>query len=186
MRSVSLSLSLCLSLVAFAQVFPGFCATPCGDRSLGNDVKSVAWHPYKGLIATGDKNSIISLWDPRDGTRLRTIYEHKAEVSVCRWNKNGNWLLTGPLPLSGPSAAVSHLRSTLTHPRRLCNLPTCRLFWLGTITAARDLERGGTKEMMQPLSNRPTSHLFSAATHEQLRVDVRNQRDDATLSNSPT
>eukprot|EP01052_Picozoa_sp_SAG31_P046743 SAG31_NODE_9061_length_1341_cov_1.835749_1_plen_286_part_10 len=37
--------------------------------NLGNDVKSVAWHPYKGLLASGDKNSIISLWDPRDGTR---------------------------------------------------------------------------------------------------------------------
>eukprot|EP01051_Picozoa_sp_SAG22_P002476 SAG22_NODE_111_length_19607_cov_12.696637_3_plen_103_part_00 len=44
----------------------------------------------------GDKNQIISLWDPRDGTRLRTIYEHKGEVSVCRWNKVSHKAL--PLP----------------------------------------------------------------------------------------
>jgi polyadenylation factor subunit 2 len=63
--------------------------------NLGNDVKAVDWHPCKGLLATGDKNSIISLWDPREGAKLRTIYEHKGEVTCLQWNQNGNWLLSG-------------------------------------------------------------------------------------------
>jgi WD40 repeat protein len=62
----------------------------------GNDVKSVAWHPTKGLLVCGDKNNVITLLDPRVAEKkLRTIYDHKGEVSVVRWNRNGNWFLSG-------------------------------------------------------------------------------------------
>jgi WD40 repeat protein len=60
----------------------------------GADVKTVAWHPQKGLLVCGDKNFVITLLDPRTGSKLRTIYDHKGEVSVCKWNKNGNWFLS--------------------------------------------------------------------------------------------
>lgn len=63
----------------------------------GSDVKSIQWHPYKGLIATGSKddNRPVMLWDPKSGKRLRTLYGHKVGVNQVRWNNNGNWLLTG-------------------------------------------------------------------------------------------
>ena len=60
----------------------------------GADVKTVAWHPQKGLLVCGDKNFVITLLDPRTGSKLRTIYDHKGEVSVCKWNKNGNLFLS--------------------------------------------------------------------------------------------
>ena len=61
----------------------------------GADVKTVAWHPQKGLLVCGDKNYVITLLDPRSGSKMRTIYDHKGEVSVCEWNKhNGNWFIS--------------------------------------------------------------------------------------------
>ena len=65
----------------------------------GNDVKTVDWHPQKGLLVCGDKNYVITLLDPRiqpkgKQSKLRTIYDHKGEVSICSWNQNGDWFLS--------------------------------------------------------------------------------------------
>ncbi|KAG1650080.1 pre-mRNA 3' end processing protein WDR33 [Nymphon striatum] len=66
-------------------------------RGHGADVKSVDWHPQKGLIVSGSKDSQqpIKLWDPRCGESLATIHVHKSTVMCTKWNQNGNWLLTG-------------------------------------------------------------------------------------------
>jgi len=66
-------------------------------RGHGSDVRSVDWHPIKGLIATGSRDSQqpVKLWDPRNGQCLATLYDHKNSVMAVRWNQNGNWLLTG-------------------------------------------------------------------------------------------
>ena len=44
-------------------------------RGHGADVKTVNWHPYKGLIASGSKDNQqpIKLWDPRSGKNLSTM-----------------------------------------------------------------------------------------------------------------
>ncbi|XP_013416027.1 pre-mRNA 3' end processing protein WDR33 [Lingula anatina] len=65
-------------------------------RGHGSDVKCVDWHPQKGLIASGSKDSQqpIKLWDPRAGNSLATIHAHKSTVMDLHWNPNGNWLLT--------------------------------------------------------------------------------------------
>jgi len=56
--------------------------------------KCVQWHPFKGLIASGSKDCMVKLWDPRLGDAVTSLHGHKGPVMVTRWNQNGNWLLT--------------------------------------------------------------------------------------------
>ena len=58
------------------------------------DVRCCAWHPRKGLIASGSKDCMVKLWDPRGGECVSSLHGHKHAVLVAEWNKNGNWLLT--------------------------------------------------------------------------------------------
>jgi WD40 repeat protein len=37
------------------------------------DVRSVAWHPQKALIASGGKDSLVKLWDPAAGKAVNTM-----------------------------------------------------------------------------------------------------------------
>lgn len=39
----------------------------------GWDVKCVEWHPTKGLLVSGSKDSLVKFWDPRTGTVLSTL-----------------------------------------------------------------------------------------------------------------
>ncbi|XP_013777092.1 pre-mRNA 3' end processing protein WDR33-like [Limulus polyphemus] len=66
-------------------------------RGHGADVKCLDWHPQKALIVSGSKDSQqpIKLWDPKMGQSLATLHAHKNTVTEVKWNKNGNWLLTG-------------------------------------------------------------------------------------------
>ncbi len=42
----------------------------------GSDVKCIDWHPHKGILASGSKDSQqpIILWDPKSGKKLATLY----------------------------------------------------------------------------------------------------------------
>jgi len=62
----------------------------------GADVKCVDWHPIKGIVASGSKDTQqpVKLWDPKSRACLTTLHAHKNTVMDVRWNKNGNWLLT--------------------------------------------------------------------------------------------
>ncbi|XP_056600591.1 pre-mRNA 3' end processing protein WDR33 [Triplophysa dalaica] len=65
-------------------------------RGHGADVKCVDWHPFKGLVVSGSKDSQqpIKFWDPKTGQSLATLHAHKNTVMEVKWNLNGNWLLT--------------------------------------------------------------------------------------------
>ncbi|XP_023653946.2 pre-mRNA 3' end processing protein WDR33 [Paramormyrops kingsleyae] len=65
-------------------------------RGHGADVKCVDWHPAKGLVVSGSKDSQqpIKFWDPKTGQSLATLHAHKNTVMEVKWNLNGNWLLT--------------------------------------------------------------------------------------------
>jgi polyadenylation factor subunit 2 len=56
----------------------------------GWDVKSVHWHPHKGLLVSGGKDQTVKFWDPRAGACLSTLNAHKNTVTRVRWNKSGN------------------------------------------------------------------------------------------------
>uniref|UniRef100_A0A914WSN5 Uncharacterized protein n=1 Tax=Plectus sambesii TaxID=2011161 RepID=A0A914WSN5_9BILA len=66
-------------------------------RGHGSDVRTVDWHPQKGLLVTGSRDSQqpVKIWDPKTGSCLATLHDHKNSVMAVQWNKNGNWLLTG-------------------------------------------------------------------------------------------
>ena len=50
------------------------CAEEQVLRGHGWDVKSCDWHPTKGVIASGSKDNVIKLWDPRSGLNISTMY----------------------------------------------------------------------------------------------------------------
>lgn len=66
----------------------------------GWDVRSVDWHPAMALIASGAKDALVRLWDPRqqqsgsDQPPLATLYGHKSAVLDVRWSpcNQGAWL----------------------------------------------------------------------------------------------
>ncbi|CAO3664214.1 unnamed protein product [Rhizopus microsporus] len=60
----------------------------------GWDVKCVDWHPYKALLASGSKDNLIKLWDPKTAKNITTLHGHKNTVLALQWNQNGNWLVT--------------------------------------------------------------------------------------------
>ena len=39
----------------------------------GWDVKCIDWHPSKGLLASGSKDNLVKLWDPKSGKPLSTL-----------------------------------------------------------------------------------------------------------------
>ena len=39
----------------------------------GWDVKCIDWHPTKGLLASGSKDNLAKLWDPKTGKSLSTL-----------------------------------------------------------------------------------------------------------------
>ena len=47
----------------------------------GWDVKSVDWHPTKGLVVSGSKDHLVKLWDPRTARCLTTLHGHKSTIS---------------------------------------------------------------------------------------------------------
>ncbi|KAI8843125.1 WD40-repeat-containing domain protein [Chytridium lagenaria] len=52
------------------------------------------WHPTKGLLASGSKDNLVKLWDPKTGKSLSTLHGHKNTILGIQWNNNGNWLVT--------------------------------------------------------------------------------------------
>lgn len=76
------------------------------------DVKCADWHPSLGLIASGSKDNLIKLWDPRASVAISTLHGFKHTVTKTKFQKVGtNRLL----------ASVSRDRS-------------CRIFDLRTMT----------------------------------------------------
>jgi polyadenylation factor subunit 2 len=62
----------------------------------GGDVKALAWHPTKGLLASSGKDTVVKLWDPRAAQHrcVLSLHGHRQTVTGLAWNANGNWLLS--------------------------------------------------------------------------------------------
>lgn len=62
----------------------------------GAEVRSIAWHSTKGLVASGGRDATRALvfWDPRTANALSTLALHRNTVSDIRFHSNGNWMLT--------------------------------------------------------------------------------------------
>ncbi len=73
----------------------------CKEESIlqghGSDVKCVDWHPYKGLVISGSKDSQqpIIMWDVKNAKKITTLHAHKNTCTDLKWNRfNGNWLIS--------------------------------------------------------------------------------------------
>lgn len=67
------------------------------ERSLsghGWDVRVGQWHKRHALIASGGKDNLVKLWDPR-GKELTTLHIHKNTVLCLKWTNDGESILTG-------------------------------------------------------------------------------------------
>lgn len=53
------------------------------------DVKSADWHPDMGLVATGSKDNLLKLWDPRAASCVTTLHGFKHTVSKTRFQTSG-------------------------------------------------------------------------------------------------
>lgn len=58
------------------------------------DVRKAQWHPHYSLIASGGKDNLIKLWDPRIDGAIATFHHHKNTILSMRWLKSES-LLTG-------------------------------------------------------------------------------------------
>lgn len=52
----------------------------------GSDVLAVDWHPQLALVASGGKDGVLKLWDPRAGAALQHVIFHKAAVNAVRFH----------------------------------------------------------------------------------------------------
>ncbi|KAH6625616.1 WD40-repeat-containing domain protein [Boeremia exigua] len=61
----------------------------------GWEVKSVDWHPHKGLLVSGSKDHQVKFWDPRTARCLTTLHGHKNPISKTMFEPaHGNLLAT--------------------------------------------------------------------------------------------
>lgn len=58
------------------------------------DVRRAQWHPNLALIASGGKDNLMKLWDPRQETPLTTFHYHKNTILTLKFYKD-NWILSG-------------------------------------------------------------------------------------------
>jgi polyadenylation factor subunit 2 len=60
----------------------------------GWDVKCADWHSSLGLIASGSKDNLVKLWDPRSGGKcLTTLHGFKNTVTKTMFQKTGGQML---------------------------------------------------------------------------------------------
>jgi polyadenylation factor subunit 2 len=57
------------------------------------EVRSLDWHPNKGLIVSGSKDHSVKLWDPRTGRCLTTLNSSKNQVSKTLFEPTSGQLL---------------------------------------------------------------------------------------------
>ncbi|KAH9258635.1 hypothetical protein BASA81_003137 [Batrachochytrium salamandrivorans] len=57
------------------------------ERSIeSHDVRSIDWHPTRGLLVMGSRDHSCKLWSPKDGKLIRAIPGHKQTVNVVKWH----------------------------------------------------------------------------------------------------
>lgn len=58
----------------------------CTLQGHQSDVKCVDWHPYRGLIASGSRDTSVRLWDAKQGMQVRCVvvlyHEHFLSFGV--------------------------------------------------------------------------------------------------------
>ncbi|CAM4961270.1 unnamed protein product [Rotaria socialis] len=176
-------------------------------RGHGSDVKCVDWHPHKGILVSGSKDSQqpIILWDPKSGKKLATLHAHKNTCMAVKWNRhNGNWLLSASRDHFCKVFDIRNLKEELQcfrgHKKEACTLAWHPIherlfssggsdgsiyFWLvgtGKELAGMDDAHEG---MIWDMSWHPLGHmLVSGSNDHTTRFWTRNRSGDTVLERS--
>ena len=60
----------------------------------GWDVKCADWHPTLGLIASGSKDNLVKLWDPRaPGKNVATLHGFKNTITRTKFQRTGGRMM---------------------------------------------------------------------------------------------
>ncbi|CAF2505828.1 unnamed protein product [Rotaria sp. Silwood2] len=176
-------------------------------RGHGCDVKCVDWHPHKGLLVSGSKDSQqpIILWDPKSGKKLATLHAHKNTCMALKWNRhNGNWLISASRDHFCKLFDIRNLKEEVQcfrgHKKEACTLAWHPIherlfssggsdgsiyFWLiGTekeLAGMDDAHEG----MIWDMSWHPLGHmLVSGSNDHTTRFWTRNRSGDTVLERS--
>lgn len=60
----------------------------------GWDVRVAQWHKRYALIASGGKDNLIKLWDPRSKENT-TLHIHKNTILCLKWTNDGEYIISG-------------------------------------------------------------------------------------------
>ncbi|KAJ6620351.1 WD40-repeat-containing domain protein [Mycena sp. CBHHK59/15] len=96
-------------------------------RCLGHgwDVKCVEWHPTKGLLVSGSKDNDIKFWDPRTGTVLSTLHQHKNTIQALSWSPNGDMVASASRDQTVrvfDIRAMKEFRTFKGHKKEVCSV----------------------------------------------------------------
>ncbi|CAF4693904.1 unnamed protein product, partial [Rotaria sp. Silwood1] len=176
-------------------------------RGHGCDVKCVDWHPHKGILVSGSKDSQqpIIIWDPKSGKKLATLHAHKNTCMALKWNRhNGNWLLSASRDHFCKLFDIRNLKEEVQcfrgHKKEACTLAWHPIherlftsggsdgsiyFWLvGTekeLAGMDDAHEG----MIWDMSWHPLGHmLVSGSNDHTTRFWTRNRSGDTVLERS--
>lgn len=66
-------------------------------RSLASsyDVHTVAWSPNGTMLATGDSNNEVKIWDVKTATVTQTLTGHTGTINALAWSPDGTKLASG-------------------------------------------------------------------------------------------
>ncbi|CAF1231236.1 unnamed protein product [Adineta steineri] len=176
-------------------------------RGHGCDVKCVDWHPDKGLLVSGSKDSQqpIILWDPKSGKKLATLHAHKNTCMALKWNRhNGNWLISASRDHFCKLFDIRNLKEEVQcfrgHKKEACTLAWHpvheRLFSSGGSDGSIYFWHVGTEKelagmddahegMIWDMSWHPLGHmLVSGSNDHTTRFWTRNRPGDTVLERS--
>ncbi|CAF1401173.1 unnamed protein product [Rotaria sordida] len=176
-------------------------------RGHGCDVKCVDWHPHKGLLVSGSKDSQqpIVLWDPKSGKKLATLHAHKNTCMALKWNRhNGNWLISASRDHFCKLFDIRNLKEEVQcfrgHKKEACTLAWHpiheRLFSSGGSDGSIYFWHVGTEKelagmddahegMIWDMSWHPLGHmLVSGSNDHTTRFWTRNRPGDTVLERS--
>lgn len=68
---------------------------PSSSPTVPQPPLQVQWHPEKALIASGSKDNVVKLWDPRAPREICLLHLHKNTVTTLRWHPRGDFFASG-------------------------------------------------------------------------------------------